>query len=684
MKQSGKNIEKNNKRKAEVGEKADRICMKELRFRQVHLDFHTSPLIENIGKDFAKENFIEALQIGHVDSITVFSKCHHGYAYHPTAVHQMHPHLNFDLLGEQLSALKAAGIASPVYLSAGLDEKEALNHPEWLVRNSDESTTWVPDFIGEAGFHLLCYNSGYLDLLVAQIEEVMIRYNPAAIFLDISSVHPCYCANCRNTLLREGRDPRNLQDIMALAETVYANYCQRTRAIIDKYNPQTSLFHNSGHISRGRRDLVNYNSHLELESLPTGGWGYDHFPMSAAYATTLGKDFLGMTGKFHTSWGEFGGFKHPNALLYETSLSLAFGAKCSIGDQLHPLGELNLGTYDLIGQAYKVLEAKESWCQRGELVADIGLLSSEACQSEPVGKDKQNLADIGANRILLEGKYLYKIIDTQADFEAFSLLILPDDIALDKELSKKLKQYLRKGGKILATGQSGLAKGKAAFALDFGVDFLGENSNCPNYLRPCFPLRNGMNAYVMYQPSYRVRDRGAEILGYQEDSYFNRSTYAFCSHQHSPNNPDKLAPGIFRNQNTLYCSWKIFSDYAEKGSLHLKETIFYLIDYLLGEEKTLTIALPDRGIVTLQKQPEDRRLVVHLLFAYTSLRGKGIEVIEDQVPLYQIPLEIKLMEKPKSVYLAPEKQRLDYQYQEGRLTCTIPQLFIHQMVVVEL
>ena len=33
--------------------------------------------------------------------------------------------------------------------------------------------------------------------------------------------------------------------------------------------------------------------------------------------------------------GEFGGYKHPNALRYETSLCLANGAACSIGDQLH-------------------------------------------------------------------------------------------------------------------------------------------------------------------------------------------------------------------------------------------------------------------------------------------------------------------------------------------------------------
>ena len=60
---------------------------------QVHLDFHTSELIEGIGAAFSKENFQQMLRLGHVDSITVFSKCHHGWAYHPSEANEMHPYL---------------------------------------------------------------------------------------------------------------------------------------------------------------------------------------------------------------------------------------------------------------------------------------------------------------------------------------------------------------------------------------------------------------------------------------------------------------------------------------------------------------------------------------------------------------------------------------------------------------
>ena len=47
----------------------------------------------------------------------------------------------------------------------------------------------------------------------------------------------------------------------------------------------------SGHIYKGERERWSYFTHLELESLPTGGWGYDHFPVSARYANTLGLEY---------------------------------------------------------------------------------------------------------------------------------------------------------------------------------------------------------------------------------------------------------------------------------------------------------------------------------------------------------------------------------------------------------
>ena len=74
--------------------------------RQVHLDFHTSEHFPEIGKRFSKKQFQEALQAANLDGINIFAKCHHSWSYYPTEVGQMHPNLDFDLLGAQIEAWK--------------------------------------------------------------------------------------------------------------------------------------------------------------------------------------------------------------------------------------------------------------------------------------------------------------------------------------------------------------------------------------------------------------------------------------------------------------------------------------------------------------------------------------------------------------------------------------------------
>ena len=341
--------------------------MHKLRFRQVHLDFHTSGAIEGVGSKFDKVQFQLALKTGNVNSIACFSKCHHGFSYHPTKVGKQHPHLQFNLLGAQYEAAKEIDVNVPIYLSAGFDDVASVAHPEW--REVDIEGKKVPGEF-EAGFHKMCFNSPYLDYLCEQIKEVAEQFPDGdGIFLDIIAQGLCCCKWCMASMKAEGLDAAVEGDRQKCAEFVIERYYEETTAVCKSLRQDMPVFHNSGHIQRGNRKILEYFSHLELESLPTGGWGYDHFPVSAKYCMNLPFDFMGMTGKFHTTWGEFGGFKHPNALQYECSAMLAYGAKCSVGDQLHPTGEMDISTYKIIGSAYEQVQTKEQWCENVENIA---------------------------------------------------------------------------------------------------------------------------------------------------------------------------------------------------------------------------------------------------------------------------------------------------------------------------
>ena len=50
------------------------------------VDFHTPPDISGIGKRFDKRRRHETLKAAAVNSVPLFSKCHHGRIYHPASV----------------------------------------------------------------------------------------------------------------------------------------------------------------------------------------------------------------------------------------------------------------------------------------------------------------------------------------------------------------------------------------------------------------------------------------------------------------------------------------------------------------------------------------------------------------------------------------------------------------------
>ncbi|WP_053375263.1 beta-galactosidase trimerization domain-containing protein [Paenibacillus sp. FJAT-27812] len=657
-----------------------------MNFRQVHLDFHTSEAIDGIGNAFSKRQFQDMLKTGHVDSITVFSKCHHGWAYHPSDVNEMHPHLSFDLLGAQIEAAHEIGVKTPVYLSAGLDEKIARRHPNWLIRTKQEATDWTDDFL-TPGYHQFCMNTPYVDVLADQVREVVERYDADGIFLDIVGVRECYCQYCIASIRERGFDPRNQEAMMQMWEETYFNYATKMNEAVHAVKPGLPVFHNSSHVARGRRDLVHLNTHLELESLPTGGWGYDHFPLSARYAQTLGVDYLGMTGKFHTSWGEFGGYKHPNALRYEAALSLANGARCSIGDQLHPSGFMDPATYALIGEAYREVEAKEEWCKGATAVADIALLSVEAASAEVGGSpinDQNKHADTGAVRILLEGHYLFDVIDTQADLSGYKVVILPDDILMTEQIKSKLAAFLALGGKVLATGRSGLSPDGTKFELNLGVQWLGIAATKPSYFKPSFELPSLQNAsYVVYAEGQEVAlTQDGESLGSRENAYFNRDIFTFCSHQHTPSDQQGAGPGMAEGPDGIYVAWNMFEDYAVKGSLPVKEIIVYALDRLLAS-KRLRTNLPAQGVTTLQAQTASNRWIHHLLYASPVRRGQNVEVIEDLLPLLDTEVAVAVSEPVREVYLAPQKSPLPFTQENGVVRYTIPKWSCHQMVVMQ-
>lgn len=621
-----------------------------MRFRQIHLDFHTGPEIPDVGSRFDARRFQDALRVGHVDSITLFSKCHHGWSYHATKAGAMHPALKFDLLRAQIDAAREIGVATPVYISAGFDERLARLHPEWLCRDESGAPFGFGKMpVASPGYRMMCFRSPYLDVLCDQIREVCELFPEASgIFLDIVGRRLCHCEFCRRYMEESGLDYSSEADVARAGEDTLDLYFERATAAAREARPDMPVFHNGGNVGPGLRAAgrLKHFSHLELESLPTGGWGYDHFPLSAKYVGTLGLEYLGMTGKFHRSWGEFGGFKHPNALRAECAAMLAFGAKCSIGDQCHPSGEMDESTYRLAGGAYAEVESLEPWCEGTANVADVGVL--QECGVECVAEDRPTASDVGAGRMLLEGHILFDMLDGKSDFSPYRLLILPDAIRPGPELSEKLRAYVAGGGKLLCSGVSCLDDGCRNHLFDIGAEAMGMSPFRTDYVLPAPQFRPDFvdTPFDMLSQSARLRLTDGESLGDVFDPYFERAWNHFCSHQHTPNRTEKSGFACaVRKGAVCHLAHPVFALYARDGTVALRQYVLKVVRSLLGDPSVTVAGLPSTGRVTLRDQRDMKRSVLHVVYAPTAKRGgigaADVEVIEDLPVIHDVTVEIR-------------------------------------------
>lgn len=667
-----------------------------MRYRQIHLDFHTNETIPGIGTEFDADAFAQAFKDAHVDSVTVFSKCHHGYSFHPTDVGKMHPHLEFDLLRAQIDALHAVGINAPIYLTATWDELAAFDHPEWRTVSPDGSLpTFRPEHGNGAGWAYLDFSTPYLDYLCAQTEEVMQRYPDAdGIFMDISFQMPSISTYAKMKMTEQGLDWSNAEDRETFTAKSIQTYFRRVRDAVHKHNPNMPLYFNSPHMPwEMRQHYKDFYSHVELESLPTADWGYEHFPLSARFVDTLGEPFLGMTGKFHIHWGEVGGYKLPDALLYECGAMLAHGACCSIGDHLHPTGRIDQTSIDIIRPAYKWVAEREAWAVNTRNRAQIAMLPIEAASLPSfAGRPAHGSgADEGVSRILLEAKIAFDVVDTHSDLSGYKLLILPDAVVINDALKTKVEDFVAGGGRVLLTGKSGIDP-ERGFLFDVGATWQGTSENSDgDYALPTQTYRASFvnDPLFMYAPAEHIQITDGTSLGDVYEPYFNRSVRQFSGHVQAASKPDPLgtAVGSIKGAYT-YFSFPIFTSYFEIGAVAMLEIAERLIEQALGEERLITTSLPRAGRVTVRNQARENRDIVHLLYATPALRGQfrghDVQPIQEVIELKDISVSLAASGKVKQVAVVPDGPALDFeQGDDRRVTFTVPTVRGHQMVEIQ-
>lgn len=654
--------------------------------RQVHLDFHTSPHIADVGIEFDAHEFARMIKEARINSVTVFAKCHHGHLYYPTSRAERHPGLKpgMNLLGQQIEALHRQNIRAPIYISVQCDEYAADLHPDWVARKADSSQVKWANGVFSPGWQILDMSSPYQEYLAEQTREVLDLFKPVdGIFFDMCWDQVSTSKWAIENMIRSGLNPESETDRTAYSHSVAQAYTGRFFEMVKSASPGASVFFNGRPLSYLRQEMASM-SHYEIEALPSGGWGYMFFPKNVRWVQTQAKSYMGVTARFHKSWADFGGLKPYPALEYETSQMIAHGAACSVGDQLHPRGKLDPAAYELIGKAYRRVEAREAWLVGASPVVEVGLFFQPVTSADPHTKESRGGSDEGATRMLTQLAHQFNVVDANSSLESFRLLVLPDAIPLSEDLITRLNAYLAKGGAILASGHSCLtADGCRSTLPALGIVAHGESPYTATY----FSLENASDQslpqtdHVMYERSVRVTTLpGTTSLARVTEPYFERAWNHFSSHHQTP--PDRASQysAATINGRAGYIAYPIFSAFERHGNLAFRGLVAELLNRLLPDP-LLRVEAPAKTETTVMRQ--QNRTIVHLLYYPAERRTKDLDIVDDIVPLHDVRVSLRVANKPAKVYLAPDRRNLDFVYEKGRVNVVVPRIDGHAMIVFE-
>lgn len=663
--------------------------------RQINLDFHTSPCIENIGVDFDAEAFADQLVRAHVDSITLFARDHQGYLFYPSKrfPNLLHPHLvRPNLLIEQIDACHARGIRTPIYTTIGWDGRAALEHPEWLARDPHgEPISGQPNEPKPNFYDSLCLNSGYRSFVLAHLNDLIDTLGPERIdglFLDIFFLVPCDCERCRVQMERHGFDHTDIRQRERYNAQLADEFRREVRTLIDRRVPGASLFFNGSHIGPANRSSLATFTHLEIESLPGGVWGYDNFPIVMRYVRNLGKPVVGMTGKFHTYWGDFHSLKAAPALEYECFQMISLGAGCSIGDQLHPSGKLSEAAYDLIGSVYGQVEALEDVTRGSESMTDIAVMTPER---EWTMDSTLSDALIGANRMLTELGCQFDIIDSDMDFGRYRLIVLPDEIKATPDLLAKLEAFVADGGTLLGTYHS-LDLGDDTVHPLYGHRMLGESYWDRDFIMPneaiCRTLPR--EEFVMYERGARVMPVEAETLMDSVEPWFNREGHFFCSHQHAPSTGRMGFPAVTRHGGVVYCSHPLFTIYRDFAPAWVKAMVNDILDLLVPYR--LVRKVGERTIsgleLQLRRAPGGGALLLHCLWYPVKKQASRLFTIDERVALHNQRVRVRIgdvsIRGVMAVRAGIAVPATDWYVEDGWLDVTIPVIDGYEIIRMDL
>lgn len=640
-------------------------------------DFHTSPLIPDVGKNFQVEQFTDNLKACGVDFLTWHARCNQGNAYYNTRFGCRHPSLQYDLFREIAESCHRKGIRISAYFNGGLSDEELLQHRAWMRIAPDGRC--LNEYRLTPYARATCYNSPFREHLKNMVREMAEEYPVDGFFFDcMSNQLTCVCPYCVREMKEKEIDYNNPGELGKFTGDSVLRLARELHDLIKSIRPEALFFLNGSMVD----EMIGYDTQLECESLPTSAsLGYEFLPVQAHYLRTVarGNPVLNMTGRFY-EWGDFGGLRKEEGIEYDLFYGLANGMRPEVGGHFHPRGDMDQPVFDLIRSIYKKMQEYDFWCDDAVNHPEIAVIfpkSGNELRSDPSLK--------AATRMLCELKIQFDVVTEAASWESYDLLICPDSIRFSPETGRRISEHLQKGGAVIASGESGLNPEGSAFLLQaWSVVYLGPMPYSPYYFHPEGRLANGLPPMPLsvYAEGVLVKAKAGACIEMEViKPYHNQEWDGLHANFYTPPQEKTDIPFITIKDRIACISGKIFAGYYNRSPYQLRSLLGNVIQALCPHLKLKAPTLPSFARAFVQQNGTME--LIHILAYTPELRGKSI-ALEDRATLLNTELALRMDGKQVSrVYLAPKREPLPFSLEEDYCRISVPVICGYALVVIE-
>jgi len=611
-------------------------------WRKIHLDFHNSEHVAQIGEKFNADEFGDTLVKANVDSIVVFAKDMHGYFYYPSKYGPVHPGLKFDLLGAQVEACRKRRIAVYAYYCTTWDNYLAERHPDWLVYKRDR-TTYLPKFNETPRWTALCIaQEGFVKLMEAHTREFVSRYALDGAWYDMPYpiAGECFCTECLRQLRARGQDPMNTKVQREHKQDLEIRFLERLYKAAQEVRPGCQVdFNNQAAYGLGAR--AKWMDNIDLEALPSAAaWGYYFFPLVARYTRTFGLTNYGMTGRFKASWADFGGLKLPAQLDAECASIVANAAHCDIGDQMPPNGRLDAAVYHVIGKSYGRIKELEPYLEGAAPVTEAAMLVS-GLPLDHINSESH----LGMLKLLTECRVQFDVVEPETQWERYGLVVLPDTMAVDSQLASRLQTHVSGGGALLVAHTAGVLAGTERSWLEsHGFAYAGASPFKPAYMVPKASFTGDIPAYeyALYEGASQWRTSGeARVVAQLGEPAFQRAPKHYTSHAQSPFDHLTDYAAVALSGRVGLFGFPLGASYYSQGYWVYRAALRHVLEAVLPQPIVVTDA-PVSAEVTVNWQSAPKpRYLVHVV-NWSANRGTPKHPVFHEEPVTLAGVKVRL------------------------------------------